>query len=86
MKYTADMKNRLKRVEGQIKGVLRMMEAEKECKEVIYQLTAIRSAVDKATAYIIGKNMEQCLLEQINKGEKAEEVIKEAIQLLVKSR
>lgn len=86
MKYTDDMKNRLKRVEGQVRGVLRMMEEEKDCKEVIYQLTAVRTAIDKATAYIIGKNMEQCMLEQMKKGESPEEVIQEAIKLLVKSR
>ncbi|GGK12840.1 hypothetical protein GCM10010965_02310 [Caldalkalibacillus thermarum] len=86
MKYTNDMKNRLKRVEGQVRGVLRMMEEEKDCKEVIYQLTAIRAALDKATAYIIGKNMEQCMLQQMEKGESADKVIQEAIQLLVKSR
>ncbi|MDQ0338921.1 DNA-binding FrmR family transcriptional regulator [Caldalkalibacillus uzonensis] len=80
------MKNRLKRVEGQVRGVLRMMEEEKDCKEVIYQLTAVRTAIDKATAYIIGKNMEQCMLEQMKKGESPEEVIQEAIKLLVKSR
>lgn len=86
MQYTDDMKNRLKRVEGQIRGVLRMMEEEKECKDVIYQLTAVRSAIDKAMAYIIGKNMEHCMMEQMKKGQSAEDVIQEAIQLLVKSR
>ncbi|EGL82353.1 protein of unknown function DUF156 [Caldalkalibacillus thermarum TA2.A1] len=86
MKYTNDMKNRLKRVEGQVRGVLRMMEEEKDCKEVIYQLTAIRAALDKATAYIIGKNMEQCMLQQMEKGESVDKIIQEAIQLLVKSR
>lgn len=86
MKYTDDMKNRLKRVEGQVRGVLRMMEEEKDCKEVIYQLTAVRTAIDKAMAYIIAKNMERCMLESVQKGESAEEVIQEAIKLLVKSR
>lgn len=86
MKYTNDMKNRLKRVEGQVRGVLRMMEEEKDCKEVIYQLTAVRTAIDKAMAYIIAKNMERCMLESVQKGESAEEVIQEAIKLLVKSR
>lgn len=86
MEYTDDMKKRLKRVEGQIRGVLRMMEEGQECRAVIHQLTAVRSATDKAIAYIIGKNMEQCMLEQIKKGESAEEIIQEAIQMLVKSR
>lgn len=86
MKYSDDMKKRLKRIEGQARGIVRMMEEEKDCRDVIHQLTAVRSATDKAIAYIIGKNMEQCMLEQLEKGESAEEIIQEAVQMLVKSR
>ena len=39
MEYNQDMKNRLKRIEGQVRGVLRMMEEGKDCREVITQLT-----------------------------------------------
>lgn len=53
MQYTDDMKNRLKRVEGQVRGVLKMMEEEKECREIVSQLSAVRNAVDKAIAYIV---------------------------------
>ena len=45
MEYNQDMKNRLKRIEGQVRGVLRMMEEGKDCREVITQLTASRSAL-----------------------------------------
>ena len=47
MEYNQDMKNRLKRIEGQVRGVLRMMEEGKDCREVITQLTASRSALDR---------------------------------------
>lgn len=86
MKYTDDMKNRLKRIEGQARGVLRMMEEGKDCREVIHQLSAVRSAVDRAILYIVGMNMEHCIREEIEQGGSAEEVVKEAIQMLVKSR
>ncbi|GAB7386711.1 metal-sensitive transcriptional regulator [Bacillaceae bacterium] len=86
MKYTDAMKNRLKRIEGQARGVLRMMEENKDCKEVVSQLTAMRSAVDKAIALIIATNLEQCLRDQIERGEETEETINQAIRLLVKSR
>lgn len=46
MEYNQDMKNRLKRIEGQVRGVLRMMEEGKDCREVITQLTASRAALD----------------------------------------
>ncbi|MBM7096316.1 MULTISPECIES: metal-sensitive transcriptional regulator [Alteribacter] len=86
MKYSDDMKNRLKRVEGQMRGILRMMEQEKDCKDIITQMTAVRTAVDRATAYIVAKNLEQCLRENTETDAEREEVIEEAIKMLVKSR
>ena len=39
--------NRLKRSEGQMRGILKMMEDGKECKEIIVQLSAVRSSIYK---------------------------------------
>ncbi|MFS8579897.1 MAG: metal-sensitive transcriptional regulator [Novibacillus thermophilus] len=86
MHYTEDMKNRIKRIEGQARGILRMMEEDKECRDVVHQLSAVRSAVDRVILYIVGTNMEACIREQMENGGDTEEVIKEAVQLLVKSR
>jgi len=54
MEYNQDMKNRLKRIEGQVRGVLRMMEEGKDCREVITQLTASRSALDRTIGLVVG--------------------------------
>jgi DNA-binding FrmR family transcriptional regulator len=86
MEYSDAVKNRLKRIEGQVRGVLRMMEEEKDCKDVVTQLSAIRSAVDRAILYVVGSNMETCLRKQIENGEDTDDVLNEAIQLLLKSR
>ncbi|ERN54716.1 metal-sensitive transcriptional regulator [Alkalihalophilus marmarensis] len=86
MEYSQDMKNRLKRIEGQVRGILRLMEEEKDCKNVIIQMSAVKSATDRAMAYIIAKNMQQCIIDEVEKGEQADQVVEEAIQLLVKSR
>ncbi len=81
MEYNQDMKNRLKRIEGQARGVLRMMEEGKDCRDVITQLTASRSALDRTIGLVVG------LREQFEKGNGSnEDLIKEAVQLLVKSR
>ena len=58
MEYNQDMKNRLKRIEGQVRGVLRMMEEGKDCREVITQLTASRSALDRTIGLVVGTNLE----------------------------
>jgi len=84
VKYDAKVKNRLKRMEGQIRGVLKMMEEEKDCKDVVIQLSAIRSAVDRTAALIVSMNLERCIREA--KDGESEELIKEAVNLLVKSR
>ncbi|MGG1290590.1 metal-sensitive transcriptional regulator [Bacillus smithii] len=88
MEYSKDIRNRLKRIEGQVRGVLRMLDQEEDCKEVITQLSAARSALDRAIALIVATNLEKCIREQMEEGEDQarSEVIKEAVQLLVKSR
>ncbi|MDR7074698.1 MULTISPECIES: metal-sensitive transcriptional regulator [Bacillales] len=87
MEYTQEMKNRLKRIEGQIRGVLRMLEEEKDCKDVITQLSASRTAIDRTIGLIVGTNLEQCLRDQMEKGDNLNsDLVKEAVQLLVKSR
>ncbi|NBI28466.1 metal-sensitive transcriptional regulator [Chengkuizengella marina] len=86
MEYGEDVKRRLKRLEGQVRGVLNMMEEDKPCKEVVSQLSAVRSAADKAIAYIVAMNLENCILEEQEKGNDTSKLVKEAIDLLVKSR
>ncbi|MCA0969688.1 metal-sensitive transcriptional regulator [Halobacillus litoralis] len=84
--YGQDTKNRLKRIEGQVRGVLKMMEEEKDCKDVITQLSAARSAMDRAIGYIVARNLEECIREAQKEGGSAEELINEAVQMIVKSR
>lgn len=86
MLYNDQMKNRLRRLNGQIGGVLGMMEEERSCKDVVHQLTAIRSALDRVTMYIVGANMEACIRDEIAGGGTADKVVQEAIELLMSSR
>lgn len=79
--------NRLKRAEGQIKGILRMMEDGKNCKDVITQLSAARSAIDRTIAVIVSSNLEHCIRESIDTGnEDSAKLVEEAVNMLVKSR
>jgi DNA-binding FrmR family transcriptional regulator len=86
MKYDEDVKKRLRRVEGQVRGVLNMMEEEKNCKDVVSQLSAVRNAVDKAIAYIVAVNLERCILEEKASGKDTGKLVQEAVELLIKSR
>lgn len=60
---TCDKKilNRLKRAEGQMRGIQKMIEEEKECIDVITQLSAVRSSVDRIMGMIVAENLKSCL-------------------------
>lgn len=84
MEYTDQMKNRVKRMEGQLRGILKMMEEGKDCKNVVTQLSAVRSAVDRTIGVIVSENLVECVK---NAEEKEQEsLVNEAVNLLVKSR
>lgn len=86
VQYSEDLKRRLKRIEGQVRGVLRLMDEGKSCKEVVGQLTAVRNASDKAIAQIVADNLQHCLLKEQTEGGETDQLVKEAVELLVKSR
>lgn len=84
--YEKPITNRLKRTEGQIRGVLKMMEEEKDCKEVVTQLSAIRTSIDRTIGVIVAENLAQCLQENQEKGNDNQAAIEEAVNLIIKSR
>lgn len=59
----AAVTNRLRRAEGQIAGVIRMIEAGRECKDIVTQLAAVSRALDKAGFAIIATGLRQCMLQ-----------------------
>ncbi|MFC7060279.1 metal-sensitive transcriptional regulator [Halobacillus seohaensis] len=86
MKYNAQMKNRIKRIEGQIRGLQRMMEEQKDCRDLVTQMSAVRSALDRTAALVVSTNLEQCIRNEEQAEGSSEDLIKEAVNLLVKSR
>lgn len=53
--------NRLRRAQGQISGVIRMIEEGRDCEDVVTQLAAASRALDRAGFAIIATGLEQCL-------------------------
>jgi len=53
--------NRLRRAEGQIAGVIRMLQDGRDCADVVTQLAAVSRALDKAGFAIIAAGLEQCI-------------------------
>ncbi|MCU9612517.1 metal-sensitive transcriptional regulator [Caldibacillus lycopersici] len=86
MEYNVQIKNRVKRMEGQLRGIIKMMEEDKDCKEVITQLSAVRSAMDRTIGLIVSSNLVECVKQAESYGDSMENLINEAVNLLVKSR
>ena len=55
--------NRLRRAQGQIGGILRMIEEGRECQDIVTQLAAVNHALDRAGFSIISTSLKQCLME-----------------------
>lgn len=55
--------NRLKRAQGQLAGVVRMLEEGRDCEDVVTQLSAVSKALDRAGFAIIASGMRQCLID-----------------------
>ena len=53
--------NRLKRAQGQLAGVLRMLEEGRECEDVVTQLAAVSRALDRAGFAIVATGLQHCL-------------------------
>ena len=54
---------RLRRAQGQIGGVLKMIEEERDCEDVVTQLAAVSKALDRAGFAVIAAGLKQCLLD-----------------------
>ncbi|MGO4942899.1 metal-sensitive transcriptional regulator [Ruoffia tabacinasalis] len=86
MEYDKKIVNRLKRSDGQLHGVLNMIEEGKDCADIVTQLSAVRSSIDRAISLIVAENLVECVQDNIKNGSTGEESVEQAIQLLMKSR
>jgi DNA-binding FrmR family transcriptional regulator len=59
---TEEITNRLRRVEGQIRGLQRMVEEQRECEAILTQLMAARAALDRVGLLVAESFVQECLL------------------------
>jgi len=57
----ADLLHRVRRIEGQARGVARMIEENRDCNEILQQLAAVRSAAHKATVMLVRSYATECV-------------------------
>ena len=77
---------RLKRSEGQLRGIQKMIEEERDCMDIMIQLSAVRSSVDRVIELLITENLLECINNPTRNPEEHKERIEKAIQYLVKKK
>ena len=86
MEYNKKMINRIHRIQGQLNGVIKMMEEEKNCKDVISQLSASKSSIQRLMGIIISEHLVECVKMSEENSEDSQALINEAVELLIKSK
>ncbi|MCI9616866.1 MAG: metal-sensing transcriptional repressor [Eubacterium sp.] len=77
-----DLMNRLNRIEGQVRGIKRMVEEEVYCPDILVQVSAVNSALNSFSKVLLDNHMNTCVVENIQKGNM--EVIEELTATLKK--
>ena len=71
-----DVINRFARIEGHVRGVKRMFEADKDCPAILLQIAAVRAALDKVSQIILEDHIETCVVNAVKEGREDEAIIK----------
>ncbi|WP_242847470.1 metal-sensitive transcriptional regulator [Syntrophomonas zehnderi] len=73
---------RLKRIEGQVRGVQRMIEAEEECNEILNQIAAIKSAVNQVGILVFENHAKDCIYKSMHDEENPEQSFNEIVGMM----
>jgi DNA-binding FrmR family transcriptional regulator len=71
------LQNRLRRIEGQVRGLQRMVEEEAYCVEILTQIASIVSASEKVAIILLEDHVEHCVREAVGDGQNADDKVAE---------
>ena len=77
-----DLLNRLSRVEGQVRGIKKMVEDERYCVDILTPVSAVQSALNAFNKLLLTNHIKSCVVEDLKKGN--EEVVDELCATLQK--
>lgn len=88
MSTQTDIYKRLRRVEGQVRGITQMVEDDRYCIDIIHQIQAARAALGRVEEAVLQQHAETCVKDAIKSGTKADQnqKIEELLDLISKSR
>ena len=85
-----DLLNRLARIEGQVRGIQRMVEEDKYCVDILTQLSAVTTALDRVGLKVLDSHVQGCVRDaMVSGGEEAEakaEELLEAVERFARMR
>ncbi len=81
-KIKKNVLSRMKRIEGQVRGIQGMIEAGKECEDILVQVRAVRSALQSANKLILKRYMLRCYAESVENGGNEQESLEKFIKVL----
>jgi DNA-binding FrmR family transcriptional regulator len=82
------VQTRLRRIEGQIRGVQKMVDEDRYCIDILTQVSAIKAALDAVALLLLQDHTENCVVEAIQAGDGSQKVreLNEAVERLIKGR
>ena len=84
MKCDEKIMNRMKRAEGQMRGIQKMMEEGKECYDIMIQLSAVRSSIESVMGIMVAENMKDCFENPMEDPTEQSEKIEQAMKMIKK--
>ena len=77
-----DLVNRLSRIEGQVRGIKRMVEEDAYCTDILMQVSAVNAALNSFNKVLLENHMKTCVVRDIKEGK--EETVDELMKILQK--
>lgn len=77
-----DISNRLKTIKGHIQGIEKMVEDEKPCKDILLQIAAVKSSIEKVGVIIVEDHARECLLKGDITLEEVDKILKTIIKFM----
>jgi CsoR family transcriptional regulator, copper-sensing transcriptional repressor len=71
---TKKLVQRLNRIEGQVGGIRKMLEADAPCDEVIIQINSARSALQKISQIVLEDHLEHCVIDALREGSREPQI------------
>jgi CsoR family transcriptional regulator, copper-sensing transcriptional repressor len=65
-------RGRLRRIEGQVQGLQRMIDNDAYCVDILLQISAVQGALDQVQKLLLGRHIESCVADALRTGSKSE--------------